>query len=37
MFQKLREQHQTRIEYLEKKIREYEGEIQQLKSFIEKK
>ena len=37
MLSKLREQHQIRIDYLEKKILEYEEEIQQLKSFIKSK
>ena len=37
MLSKLQEQHQIRIDYLEKKILECEGEIQQLKSFIESK
>ena len=37
MLSKLQEQHQIRIDYLEKKILDYEGEIQQLKSFIESK
>jgi len=37
MLNKLQEQHQIRIDYLEKKILECEGEIQQLKSFIKSK
>lgn len=37
MLNKLQEQHQIRIDYLEKKIIECEGEIQQLKSFIKSK
>jgi cob(I)alamin adenosyltransferase len=37
MLNKLQKQHQIRIDYLEKKILECEGEIQQLKSFIKSK
>ena len=37
MLRKLQEQHQIRIDYLEKKILECEGEIQQLKNFINSK
>ena len=37
MLSKLQEQHQLLIDYLEKKILECEGEIQQLKSFINSK